>query len=161
MTLFFNGVLFLTDWYLHVTSQTSFSTSSRNQFSTAGLMHNVGRSEMHCSCPSSSKELLEKVASSVLERQNTYFKRQMPTSDFSEGQGTAFIGMRGCMWTLITVYCIIEDTYQMAVWKAKICGWMASKQYQSHYYNTSFATMHWARHATEWLPGCMHDYDPA
>ena len=92
MTLFSNGVLFLTDWYLHVTSQTSFSTSSRNRFSTAGLIHNDGRSEMHCSCPSSSKELLEKVAFSVLEIEYAHFKRQMPTSDFSEGQRTALLG---------------------------------------------------------------------
>ena len=43
------------------------------------------RSEMFPSCSSLSKELVEKVALSVLERQNTYFKRHIPTSDFSEG----------------------------------------------------------------------------
>ena len=52
---------FLADWYLHVTSQTSFSTSSCNQFSTAGLIHNDERFEMPSSCPSLSKELLEKI----------------------------------------------------------------------------------------------------
>ena len=76
---------FLTDWYLQVTLKTSVSTSSRNRFSTAGLIHNDGRSEMLPSCPSVLKELVEKVVPSVLERQNAYFKRHMPTSDFSEG----------------------------------------------------------------------------
>ena len=55
MILFFNGVLFLTDWYLHVTLQTSFSTSSHNIFSTAGLIHDGGRSKTTHSCPSISK----------------------------------------------------------------------------------------------------------
>ena len=60
-------------------------------------MRNERISEMPCWCSSLSKELLEKVASSVHERQNTYFEGKMPTSDFTEGQGTAFIGMRGCV----------------------------------------------------------------
>ncbi len=54
-------------------------------------MPSEGRSEMHCSCPSSSKECLEKVAASVPEIQDAYFKRQMPTSDFWAGQGTELL----------------------------------------------------------------------
>ena len=54
-------------------------------------MSSEGRSEMHCSCPSSSKECLEKAAASVLEIQDAYFKRQMPTSEFWAGQGTELL----------------------------------------------------------------------
>ena len=59
----------LTDWYLQVTSKTSVSTSSRNRFSTAGLIDNDGRPKMLPSCLSVSKELVEKVALSAVERQ--------------------------------------------------------------------------------------------
>ena len=88
---------FLADWYLHVTLPTSLSVFSCNQFSTAGLIHNDRRFEMLPSCPSLLNKLVEKVEPSVLERQNAYFKRHMPTSDFSEGQETAFMGMRECL----------------------------------------------------------------
>ena len=106
---------FLTDLYLHVTSRMSVSTSSRNRFSTSGRTHSDGRPEMLLSCPSVSNELVEKVALSALERQNAYFKMHMPTSDFSEGQGTAFVGVRGCLHTLIINYCITENAHHAAV----------------------------------------------
>ena len=112
---------FLTDWYLQVTSKTSVRTCSRNRFSTAGLTDNDGRPKMLPSCLSVSKELVEKVVLSAVDRQQAYFNRHMPTSDFLEGQGTASMGVRDCLYTLRINCCVIENAHHMGMHTAKIC----------------------------------------